>query len=548
MQARPSVRRDTRAWKAAGLVSFGLSASPLRDRPRLAARPDLDRAFMVMGYVFCLSAAFALAKFVRDNERRRATRRCGRRVVWSGFASRWRSPPGACGAWRSTRPRRPTSGVLAVPHLERVHARQDAARRSSRPTCSMRASPDDATAIALTDPRSADHLSRLSSQGSVMASLRRRRRARPVPARHHRSTPIRNELSDASALSALPVAVSVAAPAMVLSAGAAFTVVAVDASAAGTVWVLERASDGARATSSFRASAAGAVAGGLGTAVAGHRAERRLGAVGRGPGDRLHPERARRRAALQRAGDAMNRAASLAAALFVRRWRCARGARGPPVRDSSRSMPAPSHAAWRSPNRTASASMRSGAQVVLLARAGQDLGKYGLTLFAPRLRLPRRRAGPRRGAWCTSSTTAAPRDGGAVPPGPGRVLPRPAAPLRGRLSSCCRPRRRRGCCRCCATTRALAALAHAALQHGRVPVGAAYQQCNQWAIETLAGAHGAGGDHASQAQAWLQLHGYQPTDAAPRRADAPGRARHRGQHRFRRPSGRQALQPTASRP
>ena len=54
--------------------------------------------------------------------------------------------------------------------------------------------------------------------------------------------------SDASALSLLPVAVSVAAPAMVLSAGAALTVIAVEASATGTVWVVERASDGARAS------------------------------------------------------------------------------------------------------------------------------------------------------------------------------------------------------------------------------------------------------------------------------------------------------------
>lgn len=54
--------------------------------------------------------------------------------------------------------------------------------------------------------------------------------------------------SDASALSLLPVAVSVAAPVMIVSAGAALTVVAVEASATGSVWVLERASDGARAS------------------------------------------------------------------------------------------------------------------------------------------------------------------------------------------------------------------------------------------------------------------------------------------------------------
>jgi len=55
-------------------------------------------------------------------------------------------------------------------------------------------------------------------------------------------------MSEASALSALPIAVSVAAPVILLSAGATLVVVAVDATATGTVWVLERASDGARAS------------------------------------------------------------------------------------------------------------------------------------------------------------------------------------------------------------------------------------------------------------------------------------------------------------
>jgi hypothetical protein len=60
-----------------------------------------------------------------------------------------------------------------------------------------------------------------------------------------------SDLSDASALSLLPVAVSVAAPVMILAGGVALTVVSVQASAAGTVIVLERASDGARATLRF---------------------------------------------------------------------------------------------------------------------------------------------------------------------------------------------------------------------------------------------------------------------------------------------------------
>jgi len=73
--------------------------------------------------------------------------------------------------------------------------------------------------------------------------------------------------SDASALSMLPVAVSVAAPVMILSAGATLTLVAVEATSAGTVWVLERASDGARASIVLSGQAAAGLSVAAGTAV-----------------------------------------------------------------------------------------------------------------------------------------------------------------------------------------------------------------------------------------------------------------------------------------
>lgn len=73
------------------------------------------------------------------------------------------------------------------------------------------------------------------------------------------------EVSEASALSLLPVAVSVAAPVALLAGGAMLTVVSVQVSAVGTVWVLERASDGARTTLHF----SGHVAQGASLAVGG---------------------------------------------------------------------------------------------------------------------------------------------------------------------------------------------------------------------------------------------------------------------------------------
>ena len=74
-------------------------------------------------------------------------------------------------------------------------------------------------------------------------------------------------ISEASALSALPIAVSVAAPVVLVSAGATLTIVAVEATSAGTLWILERASDGARASVRLGARAAEGASTLVGTAV-----------------------------------------------------------------------------------------------------------------------------------------------------------------------------------------------------------------------------------------------------------------------------------------
>ena len=74
-----------------------------------------------------------------------------------------------------------------------------------------------------------------------------------------------SSVSEVSVLSALPIAVSVAAPVMVVSAGVALTVVAVEGSTVGTVWVLERASDGARSSVRLGAQAAAGLSMAVGT-------------------------------------------------------------------------------------------------------------------------------------------------------------------------------------------------------------------------------------------------------------------------------------------
>jgi hypothetical protein len=88
MTSTPVVRRDTRAWKLQVWAAFGIAAFLCATGLAWLPGQDLDRAFMVMGYAFTLSAAFALAKFVRDRE---ASEQGGDTplwslVVWGGFA------------------------------------------------------------------------------------------------------------------------------------------------------------------------------------------------------------------------------------------------------------------------------------------------------------------------------------------------------------------------------------------------------------------------------------------------------------------------------
>ena len=79
-------RQDTAAWKLQVWVSFGLAVTLCATGLAYLPGEDLDRAFMVMGYVFCLSTAFGLAKFVRDNQGDRADTPMWSLVVWGGFA------------------------------------------------------------------------------------------------------------------------------------------------------------------------------------------------------------------------------------------------------------------------------------------------------------------------------------------------------------------------------------------------------------------------------------------------------------------------------
>jgi len=90
--ANGMMRRDSQAWQMQVWISFAIAM--LLCVTGLAWLPGetLEKAFMFMGYIFCLSTAFALAKFIRDNEGTEG-RRSGtagdtplwKLVVWGGF-------------------------------------------------------------------------------------------------------------------------------------------------------------------------------------------------------------------------------------------------------------------------------------------------------------------------------------------------------------------------------------------------------------------------------------------------------------------------------
>lgn len=89
-QSSHPVQRDTRAWQYQVWISFGIAISMCAIGLAWLPGQHLEQAFMVMGYMFCLSAAFVLAKFVRDKQAD-SSQSAGdtamwRFVVWGGFA------------------------------------------------------------------------------------------------------------------------------------------------------------------------------------------------------------------------------------------------------------------------------------------------------------------------------------------------------------------------------------------------------------------------------------------------------------------------------
>lgn len=82
------IHRDSKPWQVQVWVSFLIAVFLCAVGLTCLPGEDLDRAFMVMGYFFCLSAAFVLAKYVRNQEKTQSELKdtpMFKLVVWGGF-------------------------------------------------------------------------------------------------------------------------------------------------------------------------------------------------------------------------------------------------------------------------------------------------------------------------------------------------------------------------------------------------------------------------------------------------------------------------------
>ena len=86
---KPAMIRDTGAWQLQVWMSFAIAVFLCAVGLAYLPGADLDRVFMIMGYLFCLSNVFVLSKMIRDNQEAQREGRPDtplfKYVVWSGF-------------------------------------------------------------------------------------------------------------------------------------------------------------------------------------------------------------------------------------------------------------------------------------------------------------------------------------------------------------------------------------------------------------------------------------------------------------------------------
>lgn len=86
---KPAMIRDSGAWQLQVWMSFAIAVFLCAVGLAYLPGADLDRVFMIMGYLFCLSNVFVLSKMIRDKQKAQMEGKSDtpmfKYVVWSGF-------------------------------------------------------------------------------------------------------------------------------------------------------------------------------------------------------------------------------------------------------------------------------------------------------------------------------------------------------------------------------------------------------------------------------------------------------------------------------
>ncbi|MBD8528103.1 YiaA/YiaB family inner membrane protein [Pseudomarimonas arenosa] len=81
------VQRDTSSWRIQVWLSFGIATLASAIGVLQLPSEQLDRAFLAIGFFFCLFASFSLAKMVRDNRDEQVDTAAWVMLVWAAFAA-----------------------------------------------------------------------------------------------------------------------------------------------------------------------------------------------------------------------------------------------------------------------------------------------------------------------------------------------------------------------------------------------------------------------------------------------------------------------------
>lgn len=87
MTTKYVMQRDTAGWRTQVWTSFGLAVLASGTGVMYLPSQELDRAFLAIGFFFCLFASFAAAKTVRDNRDGQVDTHGWVIMVWVSFAA-----------------------------------------------------------------------------------------------------------------------------------------------------------------------------------------------------------------------------------------------------------------------------------------------------------------------------------------------------------------------------------------------------------------------------------------------------------------------------